>query len=289
MTVKEKAYAKINLYLDVVGRLPNGFHALETVMQAVSLYDELTVTAEPFDTPSVTLTVSGDFSVPAGADNLACRAACLYMERAARPMRVSISLVKRIPVGAGLAGGSSDAAAVLRAMNRLNNDLLSNEELLLLCEALGSDVPFCFVGQTHLCLGRGEKMQKLSPPPPFFAVLFTGGEAVSTPVSFSKLDTLYGGFEAEERHGDLPSFLHALSSGDLLAMASSTYNIFEHSVLSDCPLAKEALLTLRECGALVARMSGSGSAIFAVFATEAKAKRAAKRLGDRACVVRPII
>ncbi len=288
MTVKEKAYAKINLYLDVVGRLPNGFHAIETVMQTVSLCDEVTVTATPSDTPSVTLTVSGDFSVPTGKENLACRAAYLYMERAACPMRVSVSLVKRIPVGAGLAGGSSDAAAVLRAMNRINNGFFSTEVLLSLCEELGSDVPFCLVGQTRLCCGRGEKMKKLSPPPPFFATLFTGGESVSTPASFSKLDTLYGGFEEEEKHGDLPSFLTALASGDLSAMASSAYNIFENSVLSDCPLAKEALLTLGKNGALVARMSGSGSAVFGIFDTEEGAKNAAKRLGKHACTVQPL-
>ncbi len=288
MTVQEKAYAKINLYLDIVGRLPRGFHALETVMQTVSLYDDITVCAEPSEVPTVSLAASGDFSVPDGQDNLACRAAYLYMERAHCPMRVSLSLVKRIPVGAGLAGGSSDAAAVLRAMNRINNGFFSSEELLFLCEELGSDVPFCFVGHTCLCRGRGENMEKLSPPPSFFAVLFTGGEYVSTPAAFSKLDALCGDFSTDEAHGDLSAFLQALSSGELSAVASSTYNIFEQAVLPECPMANAALLALKESGALVARMSGSGSAVFGLFDCEERAKKGAEALGSAARVVRPL-
>ncbi len=288
MTVKEKAYAKINLYLDVVGRLPHGFHAIETVMQTVSLYDSVTVTATPSDTPSVTLTASGDFTVPTGKDNLVCRAAYLYMERALCPMRVSVSLVKRIPVGAGLAGGSSDAAAVLRAMNRINDRFFTTERLLSLCEELGSDVPFCLLGHTRLCLGRGEKMEKLSPPPAFFAVLSTNGEYVSTPASFAKLDALYGDFSGGEKHGDLGGFLSSLETGDLLAMAASTYNIFETPVLDACPRAKQAFLCLRESGALAVRMSGSGSAVFGLFDTVGAAERAGAALGAGACIVQPV-
>lgn len=288
MTVKEKAYAKINLYLDIVGRLPHGFHAIETVMQTVSLYDDVTVTATPSQSPSVTLTATGDFFVPTGKENLACRAAYLYMERAERPMRVCIALHKRIPVGAGLAGGSSDAAAVLRALNRIQNGFFAAERLLALCEELGSDVPFCLLGHTCLCRGRGEKMKKLSPPPPFFAVLFTGGEYVSTPASFSKLDTLYKDFSGEEKHGDLSGFLSTLASGDLRAMAEATFNLFEEGVLDACPRAKAAFQCLSENGALAVRMSGSGSAVFGLFDTLAVAERAREALGEGACVVQPV-
>lgn len=288
MTVKEKAYAKINLYLDIVGRLPHGFHAIETVMQTVSLYDGVTVTAIPSDIPSVTLTASGDFAVPTGKENLACRAAYLYMERAHCPMQVHISLVKRIPVGAGLAGGSSDAAAVLRALNRIQNGFFSTEGLLMLCEELGSDVPFCLLGHTSLCRGRGEKMERLSSPPPFFAVLSTNGEYVSTPTSFARMDALYGDFLREEKHGNLQGFLAALSSGDLFALTASTYNIFEDPVLDACPRAKRALLSLTERGALCARMSGSGSAVFGIFDSEEAAKRAKAALGDGADIVQPV-
>ncbi len=288
MTVNERAYAKINLYLDIVGRLPHGFHALETVMQTVSLYDSVRVTATPSDVASVTLTASGDFSVPCGKENLACRAAYLFMERGLCPMKVHITLKKRIPVGAGLAGGSSDAAAVLRALNRIRKGLFTTERLLSFCEELGSDVPFCLLGHTRLCRGRGERMEKLPSPPPFFAVLVTGGEYVRTPASFARLDTLYGDFAVEEKHGDLAGFLSALSSGDLAAMAASTYNIFEEPVLSDCPRARGALTALSKGGALCARMSGSGSAVFGIFDSEAAAERAREALGMGACLVQPI-
>ncbi len=288
MTVNEKAYAKINLYLDIVGRLPGGFHALETVMQTVTLCDSLSLTAEPAPTPSVTLSATGDFYVPAGKENLAVRAALLYMERALCPMKVSISLVKRIPVGGGLAGGSSDAAAVLRALNRINRRRFTTEKLLALAEELGSDVPFCLLGHTCLCRGRGEIMEKLPPPPPFYAVLYTGGEYVSTPASFASLDEAYGGFADGGPHSNLPAFLDAMGSCDLHRLAEKAYNIFEEPVLEKCPKAKAALLSLRQSGALTAMMSGSGSTVFGIFEDGAAAERACASLGEKAVLVTPI-
>lgn len=282
MRIFERAYAKINLYLDVTGRRPDGFHTLRSVMQTVGLSDSVAVDVMPAREPSVTLTVRGRYRVPVGEGNLAHRAATLYMRKAAMPFRVHITIDKRIPVAAGLGGGSADAAAVLRALNRASYNRLGEGRLAELSAALGSDVPFCLFGHTRLCEGRGEVMRALPAPPPLPLVIAPSGERVSTPSAFAALDDLYNGFSDGREHGDLLGFLDALSQKNTDILTTKLYNIFEEAVLPDCPEAQKRKQHLASLGALGTLMSGSGPTVFGIFPTEAAAREAAAALGDGA-------
>lgn len=282
MHIYERAYAKINLYLDVTGIGDDGFHTLRSVMQTVGLYDGLRVDASPAAEPSVSVSVRGRYRVPVGEGNLAYRAAMLYMEAAAAPMRVHIHLEKHIPVAAGLGGGSADAAAVLRALNRATGRRLSVPRLLALAAMLGSDVPFCLLGHTRLCEGRGERMQSLSPCPPLPLVILPSPERVSTPVAYAALDTAHNGFLSPCEHGDLLAMTDALSAGNTQAILSALYNIFEDVILPTVPIATENRDRLLSLGARAAMMSGSGPTVFGVFDSAEAAEVAARELGRTA-------
>ena len=288
MKVFERAYAKINLYLDVTGRDGEGYHTLRSVMQTVGLYDAVTVEATPAAEPAVSMTVRGPYRVPVGEGNLAYRAAMLYMREAAAPMRVRIQLDKHIPVAAGLGGGSADAAAVLRAMRRVTGGRLGMSRLLALAATLGSDVPFCLLGHTRLCEGRGERMQVLTPCRTMPLVIAPSPERVSTPAAYAALDGAFGDFATPAEHGDLSTMLHSLAACDAHATASAFYNIFEDVVLPTCPIASENRARLLALGARRALMSGSGPTVFAVFDTEEAAETAARTLGNRAVATKTV-
>ncbi len=282
MRVYERAYAKINLYLDVTGRTGDGFHTLRSVMQTVGLYDAVTVEAAPSDTPSVSLSVRGPYRVPVGEGNLCHRAAIAYMQAAAAPMRVHILLSKHIPVARGLGGGSADAAAVLRALNRITARRLAASRLLEVADSLGSDVPFCLLGHTRLCCGKGEVMQALPPCPPLHLVIAPSPERVSTPTAYAALDAAYGGFADFVEHGDISLLLSALSEGDAKKTLLSVYNIFEDVILPTCPVAKANHDRLLALGARSVLMSGSGPTVLGFFDSRDAAEAAAGALGGRA-------
>lgn len=288
MTVYERAYAKINLYLDVTGREPDGFHSLRSVMQTVGLYDAVSVEAAPAAEPTVSISLRGRYRVPVGEGNLCHRAALAYMEAAALPMRVRISLDKHIPVAAGLGGGSADAAAVLRALNRITRRRLAADRLLSVAASLGSDVPFCLLGHTRLCEGRGERMQVLTPSPLLPTVIVPSTERVSTPSAYAALDGAYGGFATPSEHGDLSAMLRALAARDPRAVIRALYNIFETVVFPDCPLAAEHRERLLALGARATLMSGSGPTVLGFFDTEEEAAAAASALGPHATLTHTV-
>ena len=274
MTVTERAYAKINLSLDVTGRRADGYHELVSVMQSISLCDTLTVSREG---EGVVLDTGGALS--ADESNLVCRAANAYFAASAR-FGVKITLEKRIPMCAGLGGGSADAAATLRALNRLDGDRFDGEELAASGAGVGADVPFCVLGGTRLCRGIGERMERVENALSAHAVIALAGEGVSTPRAFAALDAEYGDFsfaarEAEQR---LPAILEALRFGDLDALSPLLYNRFEPVIERE----RGAVFSLREAlltaGATVARMSGSGPAVFGLFESAETAERAARAL-----------
>ena len=282
MRIYERAYAKVNLYLDVTAIGDDGFHALRSVMQTVGLYDGVSVDTSPAAEASVSVSVRGRYRVPVGEGNLAYRAAMLYMEAAAVPMRVHIHLEKHIPVAAGLGGGSADAAAVLRALNRAAGRRLSVPRLLALAASLGSDVPFCLLGHTRLCEGRGERMQALPPCPPLPLVILPSPERVSTPMAYAALDAAYNGFLSPCEHGDLSAMTDALAASDVSRIYSSLYNIFEDVILPTVPIAAENRERLLSLGARAALMSGSGPTVFGIFDTAEAAAQAALALGNTA-------
>ena len=260
--IREKAYAKLNISLDVTERRADGYHDMCMVMQTVSICDELEL--ELNDTGRVQ--VKSNFSfIPGDERNLAARAALCFLEAVGRQGQgLLISLNKRIPVGAGMAGGSADAAAVLRALNRLYDAPLSPAELETLAARVGSDVPFCVRGGTVLATGRGEKLESLPALPPCKFVVCKPDFSISTPELFRKLDQT--GLRC---HPDTAGIVAALHAGELEPIARRMYNVFEEVDDRRLRTVKEIKSTLLDCGALGAIMTGTGSAVFGVFRPDA--------------------
>ena len=272
---KEYAYAKINLFLDVEGMREDGFHNITTVMHTVSLCDDITVSVVPARATTVTMNIEGNRFLPTDNKNLAARAAYLFLERIGRSAAVNIKLVKRIPIAAGLAGGSTDAAAVLRAMNKLYKRPLTEGALLALSAELGSDIPYCIKGRTALCRGRGEEMTELLSALDLYTVVAVGNEHVSTPAAYRELDRIYSSFDGGVPHNAedaLTATIDGVRSGSMPTEAF--YNIFEDAILPICDDAREIKRKLVELGAKAALMSGSGPSVFGVFDSESEARAA---------------
>ena len=280
----EKAYAKLNLSLDVTGRRADGYHDLAMLMQTVSLCDELRLR---FREDGQVRAGSNLRFIPSDERNLAVRAALRYLEAVGDPGQgLQIELRKQIPVGAGMGGGSADAAAVLRALNRIYENRLNRRELEELAQQIGSDVAFCVAGGTALAEGRGEKLTDLPDLPDCCFVICKPSFSISTPELYKKLDS------APVRiHPDTPGLLTALREGDLSSLCRRMYNVFEEiddRRLRTVAELKSRLLDHRAMGAM---MTGTGSAVFGVFrhAEEAEAACAALRSTvPFCCTARPV-
>ncbi len=277
MKININAYAKINLYLAVTGRRKNGYHDIESVMQSVSLHDIVTVSSEPCNEARILLTCS-DASLPTDKRNLAYRAAELYQSAVNAPKScVKINIEKRIPVAAGLAGGSADAAAVLIALNALSSAPMTTSELCKLGTSLGADVPFVIRGGTMTARGIGEVLAPCSAMPNAPILIVRPKEAVSTAEAYGKID--------EKRLFSSPKSLDgmtsALSSASLDEISQAAYNVFEEVLPSETEVFHlKSLLT--EKGAVLSMMSGSGPSVFGIFRNVADAEAAAyavKELG----------
>ena len=267
-TVIEKAPAKVNLFLDLGRTLPNGYHSIFTMMRTVSLADTLTVGAKSADKACVELTCS-DATVPTDGKNTAFRAAELWLEKAALTWAISIELKKLIPHGAGLGGGSADAAAVLRALNRLAEDEpgadpVPEDELLKLALRVGADVPFCVRGGFALCQNVGEILSRL-PTPAFDEYV------IVMPDAFVPTSGAYALIDAAPwlRHPDRDLALSFAASGDTASLCSMTANVFEQVV--DVTGRVEIKSIMRACGARLSMMSGSGASVFGLFDSAEKA------------------
>lgn len=278
---KENAYAKINLHLDVVKKRDDGFHEIKTVMHTVSLADVVTVAVSPARELSVKLSVDGAIFLPTDSKNLAYRAAVLFFERLGVNAEVNIKLVKRIPVSAGLAGGSSDAAAVLRALNKLYKRPFTTKALMAIGAELGSDVPYCIVGKTALCEGRGERITRIDSSATLNVVIASAGERVSTPLAYSALDEKYNDFtdyDTEAADSALSVLVSSLKHGK--PIETDLYNVFETVIFDKCPKSKKLKDVIVALGATHAVMSGSGPSVYGVFATESEAKEAKAKLRE---------
>ena len=267
-----QALAKLNLTLDVLGKRPDGYHDLRMVMQSISLADDVTVE----DNGGQELRVYSSLHfLPGGEKNLAGKAAACFYRALGRPMRgLDIRLTKRIPVCAGMAGGSSDAAAVLRALNELEGTPFTREELARVGEGVGSDVPYCVMGGTALAEGRGEVLTPLSPLPGCWVVACKPDFPISTPELFARIDSC-----RIRRRPDTEGMLAALAAGDLEGVARRMYNVFEDALPArQGASVAEIKNTLIQCGALGANMSGSGPTAFGLFTEEEQARRAAEQL-----------
>ena len=257
-TVHEKAYAKLNISLDVGKRREDGFHEMTMVMQSISLADAVTVTLN--DTGKVRAKTSLPF-IPGDERNLAVKAALCYLEAIGRQDQGAlIEIQKAVPVGAGMGGGSSDAAAVLRAMNALFDHALSTAELEKLSCSVGSDVAFCVAGGTALATGRGEKLEALPALPDCAFVVCKPEFSISTPELFRKLDQM-----PLRRHPDTAGLMAAIREGQLGQVCRRMYNVFEDVDDRRMRTVADIKSRLLDAGALGAVMTGTGSAVFGVF------------------------
>lgn len=265
--ITERSYAKLNLCLDITGKLPGGYHAVRSIMQSTDFYDEISI--EPGG--DVWQAASNLSFLPTGSGNLAVRAAELFFSATGKGARGGlIRLTKNIPVCGGLGGGSGNAAAVLRALNREFGGGLDDGELRALSEKLGSDLPFCVSGGTMLAEGRGERLTALPKLPDCGIVICRPNFSSSTPELFAAADKL-----KLRMHPDVDGMIQALESGDLEGVARRMFNVFE-TVLPrrEAGMVADCRNRLLDFGALGACMSGTGSAVFGIFADFAAAEAA---------------
>ena len=268
-----RALGKINLGLDVLGRRENGYHDVQMVMQTVYLYDLITLKKK--EEPGIELTTNLSF-LPVNENNLAYRAAKLLMDEFGLPGGLLIRLGKHIPVAAGMAGGSSNAAAVLYGMNRLFSLGLTEKELMERGVTLGADVPYCILRGTVLAEGIGEILTPLPPMPRCQILLAKPPVNVSTRMVYEKLDACQ-----IVNHPDIDGLIRGLQDQDLGKVASSMGNVLEEVTIGEYPVIDEIKRIMRESGALNAMMSGSGPTVFGIYADRAKARAAAARIREQ--------
>ena len=268
---KETAYAKINLSLDVLGRLDNGYHIVKMIMQTIDLYDELVFETQDRECPSMEITlVSDSGEIPGGEDNLIVRAVRRMEAKYGIRRDLKITLKKNIPVAAGMAGGSTDAAAALRAVRDLFVPEVSDEELQKIGVTLGADIPYCVTGGTQLSEGIGEVLAVLPDAPQCGLVVCKPPVNVST----AEIDKKYDSLEAVT-HPDIDAQIDAISRGDLAGMAGLCGNVLEEVTGTMYPEIGEIEKFFESKGALVSRMTGSGPTVFAIFASGEEAQNAA--------------
>lgn len=268
MVYTEKAYAKLNLSLDILGRRADGYHEMRMVMQSVDLADTVTMTMQP--EPGLCLTADLPF-LPRGSGNIAVKAAVRFFEETSiEAPGLAIDLKKRIPVCAGMAGGSSDGAAVLRLLRRVCSPELSRERLEEIGAQVGSDVPYCVRGGTVLAEGRGECLTDLPPLPPCWLVVCKPSCSISTPELFGLVRVKRLRF-----HPRTQELRTALERGDLEGVARRLYNVFEDVLPRRYRQVFEIKSRLLELGAMAASMTGSGPTVFGIFRERDSAQCAA--------------
>lgn len=270
--IKLKALGKINLGLDVLGRRPNGYHDVRMVMQTVYLYDQILL--EKTDKEGISLKTNL-FYLPVNENNLAYRAAKMLIDEFTIKEGVHISLEKHIPVAAGMAGGSSNAAAVLYGMNRLFQLGLTDQELMERGVKLGADVPYCIMRGTVLAEGIGEKLTPLPAMPKCHVLLAKPPISVSTQKVYEKLDA-----QEVTKHPDIDGILLGLQTGDLEKITSSMGNVLENVTITEYPQIERIKDVMKEEGALNAMMSGSGPTVFGIYDDKMLARRAAARIRE---------
>lgn len=264
-----KAFAKINLGLDVLGKLENGYHEVKMVMQTVGICDELELARTE---SGITLT-SDDGSLPLDENNLIYKAARIMQEEYHISEGIRIHLKKNIPVAAGMAGGSSDAAATFKGINRLFDLGCSLEELFRLGVRVGADVPYCVLGGTALAEGIGEKLTALTPAPDCCLLVAKPEISVSTKYVYEHLDA-----EGIVRHPDIDGMVDAIEKGSLQGILDRMENVLETVTARKYPVIQEIKSRMRQLGALNSLMSGSGPTVFGIFLEEEAAEAARRQL-----------
>ena len=264
-------YCKINLGLDVIGKREDGYHNLRMVMQTLQLRDLLDIETEASDETSVVVTCSDD-SLSCGEDNLCVKAARLILDDNNITAKVTMHLVKNIPIAAGLAGGSADAAAVLVGLNELLKLDLSKEELMQLGVRLGADIPYCIMQGTALAEGIGDNLTPLKPMVNYPIVLAKPYGGVST-------GEVYGSLDLDNiKHPDIDSLITAINDEDVMGIVNNMGNVLETVTIPKMRVINDIKKLMRDYKVLGAMMSGSGPTVFGIFPNEHQASKALSAL-----------
>ena len=260
-----KSYAKVNLTLDVLGKLPNGYHEVKMVMQPLNLFDLIIIKKAPFG-----ITVKTNIPhLPCDNKNIAYKAADLFFRETGIKGGASIKITKNIPIAAGLAGGSGNAAAVLCALNLLYDANLSDEKLLDMGLSLGADVPYCIKNETSLAEGIGEKLTTLSQIPGVPVVLVTPPVNISTADIYNRIDSADNLAKI-----DTDGMISAIANFDTNRIGEVLSNVMETVTINDCPEISDIKKKMLEFGAFGSVMSGSGPSVFGIFPDNESAKKA---------------
>ena len=274
-TLKMEAYAKINLGLDVVRRLENGYHEVKMVMQTVGIGDTITLTK--IENGITVTTDSGE--IPADENNLVYKVAKLLMETCGIKEGINIRLEKRIPVAAGMAGGSTDAAAVFKGMNTLFELGLSTEDMQKLAVKLGADIPYCIIGGTALAEGIGEKLTVLPDAPDCFLLVAKPDINVSTKYVYENLR-----LQELKKHPDIDGMVEAIKAGDAEGVIARMDNVLQSVTEEKYPVISQLKEFMEDNGAKKALMSGSGPTVFGIFEKEEDAVATGEKLADKGIV-----
>ncbi|MDD6551859.1 MAG: 4-(cytidine 5'-diphospho)-2-C-methyl-D-erythritol kinase [Lachnospiraceae bacterium] len=273
----EKAYAKINLGLHITGKRPDGYHTLSMLMQTVSLYDEVVVyRTNDSDEISMDMDFGGrhpEEEITCDGDNLCVKAAKLICGKLPESHGYYMHLVKNIPSAAGMAGGSSDAAAVLRGINRLEGDYFSKDELLRMALKLGADVPYCIDGGLCLCEGIGEQMTPIEADLDAQLLLAKPAEGVSTPEAYRYFDE-----HPAAEQGSIEGVIEGIRKNDIFLISENIHNDLEDAAKHFCPSISEIEELMLTEGALLSEVTGSGPTIFGIFDTDEARRTAAEAL-----------
>lgn len=267
-TIRLKALAKINIGLDVLRRREDGYHDVKMIMQTVGIYDQICLNREK--TPGIRVKTNL-FYLPDNENNLVYKAAKLLMDEFSIEDGVSIDLNKYIPVAAGMAGGSSDAASVLYGMNKMFSLGLSRDELMRRGVKIGADVPYCIMRGTALAEGIGEILTPLPPMPACFVLVAKPGISVSTKFVY---ENLHANDLQPEQHPDIDAAIAGIRAGDLRATARAMGNVLELVTVREYPVIEEIKNFMKKRGALNAMMSGSGPTVFGLFENKTTARNA---------------
>ena len=268
-----KAPAKINLALDVTGKRDNGYHDVRMIMQQIDLCDELTIIKNVTGTGRQIRIETDSKELPLNEDNLIYKAASILMEKCGIDEGVSISLKKKIPIAAGMAGGSTDAAAVLKGMNILFDAGLSDSRLRELGVKIGADIPYCLMGGTALAEGIGEILTPLKSMPDCTILIAKPETGISTKYVYTRIDSV-----GVNKHPDIDGMIEAIDKGDIRGISSRLLNVLENVTVEKYPVIETIKQEMVKKGALGALMSGSGPTVFSLFNDRKKAESCAKNI-----------
>ena len=274
--IELKAYGKINIGLDVIRKREDGYHDLDMIMQTVGVYDDVIISRED-GTQTYEIEVSTDADIlPNDKGNLAFMAAKVLMEAYDIKSKVKIHINKRIPIAGGMAGGSTDCAAVLRGVNKLFQLGLTDEQLQEYGVKLGADVPYCIVGGTKRAQGIGEILTDLPTPPKCYVIIAKPDAFVSTKFVYSHIRPAQ-----IENHPDIDGIIESIKAGDLYGMCEKIANVMEDVTIPEYPIIQKVKDILKSNGAVNALMSGSGPTVFGIYDDEEKAKQSMDALSGK--------